>query len=241
MSKTSVPQRGYWSEPEEDSEPEPARKLTSLRVIPAHPASVQSEPGGGVEARRSIFENITTEEHHKKFTEDYDIKYKQVFEEAAPQPVLAAPQPRPVAPPLKRMHSLPHSGFMTTAQPYQQSYLSDTEVSTSKRNVKPLPQAGFVTTIKKPEHRAYLSEPETEPEVEHRRRIFEKLTTEQHDLRTREDIERKYRTVVEPGLEAHAPAPVQVCAAPARGNAKSLKAQKQAAHVTHRNQSLLVH
>lgn len=76
--------------------------------------------------------------------------------------------------------------------------------------------------------------------VEHRRRLFEKISTEQHDLRSREDIERKYRTVVEPELQALAPAPVQVCAGPETvGPKKSLKAQKQAAHHLHRRHSLI--
>lgn len=75
ISKTQVPQRGYWSEPEEQPEPEP--KLT-VKVFPAtYPVSILSEPSG-VEEKRSIFESISTEEQHKTFREDIDVQHKVV-------------------------------------------------------------------------------------------------------------------------------------------------------------------
>lgn len=74
MSKTQTLQRGYVSEPEEEPEPEPEYIV---------------EP---VTETRRYFEDIHTEEEHKKLTEDYEIKVKRIIEEA-PAPIAIKPTP----------------------------------------------------------------------------------------------------------------------------------------------------
>lgn len=78
MSKTSTLQRGYWSEPEED--------LVAPRYYVEHPPSDyysdSDGPTASVEVRKKIFEDIKTEEEHKKFTEEHETKVKTVTEQA---------------------------------------------------------------------------------------------------------------------------------------------------------------
>ncbi|XP_014664068.1 PREDICTED: protein TsetseEP-like [Priapulus caudatus] len=118
MSQTQKPQRGAWSEPEDEPEPEPEPEPLVLEI--SERPQPRPEP---VQQVRRIFEDIRTEEEHKKFTEEHDIRVRQVVEEPepvayAPIQVAPAPQPRPPSPaeqhqaPRQKVHQLPQAGFI---------------------------------------------------------------------------------------------------------------------------------